>query len=83
MSGYTGNPDAEAEHAMILAENGINASQRMLEGPVVEECMDCGDAIHTGRVAFMRSARMKCLYCITCQPRHDTPGRVKMLDRIL
>lgn len=83
MSGYTGNPDAEAEHAMILAENGINAAQQMLEGPVLEECLDCGEAIHPSRVEYMRRKQMKCLYCIVCQPHYDTRARVKMLDRIL
>lgn len=40
MSGYTGNPDAESEHALIINENGIRRSQSMVEGPVLDECQD-------------------------------------------
>ena len=47
MSGYTGNPDAESEHALILSENGVNACRSVVEGPVLEECLDCG--IVTGK----------------------------------
>lgn len=83
MSGYTGNPDAEAEHAMILTENGVNASQSLVEGPVLEDCLDCGQSIASARVAFMRKIGMKCMYCISCQPKHDRAGGIKMLDRIL
>lgn len=83
MSGYTGNPDAEAEQALIFAENGVYASQQMLVGPVVEECQDCGDDINPKRVEFARKMGMKCMYCIDCQPKHDKQPKVKMLDRIL
>lgn len=83
MSGYTGNPDAESEHALILAENGINACQSMLEGPSLSECLDCGETINPKRVEALRISGMRCMYCITCQPKHDTPGGIKMLDRIL
>lgn len=83
MSGYIGNPDAESEHALILAENGINASREAITGDVRTECLDCGDTIDPKRVAFLESKGMKCHYCITCQPFHDTVRQVKMLDRIL
>lgn len=83
MSGYAGNSDLESEHAMILSENGIHASQQMLNGPVVEDCQDCGEEINPKRVEFARKMGMKCMYCITCQPKHDKMRSVKMLDRIL
>lgn len=83
MSGYIGNPDAEAEHALILAENGIKASQSLVDGPVLEDCLDCGEQINPLRVAAMKKIGMRCMYCITCQPKHDRAGGIKMLDRIL
>lgn len=83
MSGYIGNPDAEAEHALILSENGINAARSMIEGPVLEDCLDCGEEINSMRVEAMRKIGMRCMYCITCQPKHDRAGGIKMLDRIL
>lgn len=83
MSGYAGNPDLESEHALILAENGVNAARSMVEGPVLTECLDCGEEINPFRVEAMRKIMMRCMYCITCQGNHDSPGGVKMLDRIL
>lgn len=83
MSGYIGNPDAESEHALILAENGVHAAQQMLVGPVLTECHDCGEEIHPKRVEFARQQGMKCMYCISCQPKYDKVQSVKMLDRIL
>ena len=83
MSGYTGNPDAEAEHALILAENGVGAARSMVEGPILTECLDCGEEIDSRRVKAMRKIAMRCMYCITCQPKHDKAGGIKMLDRIL
>lgn len=83
MSGYTGNPDAESEHALILAENGINAAQSLVEGPVLEECLDCGRKINPARVEAMRKIKMRCIRCIECQPKHDKAHGIKMLDRIL
>ena len=83
MSGYLGNPDAEAEHALIIAENGIYASQQLLSGPQQDWCLDCGEVINPQRVEYLRLQSMKCVYCMTCQPQHDNPRRVKMLDRIL
>lgn len=82
MSGYAG-PDDEALHALILAENGINASRSMIDGPVLEECLDCGDEINPARVQAMKKIGMRCMYCIKCQPKYDKPAGVKMLDRIL
>lgn len=83
MSGYTGNPDAEAEHALILAENGVAASQAMLHGRVLSHCLDCGDPIPEARRAFARKLNHKCEYCVTCQADHDISPKIKMLDRIL
>lgn len=83
MSGYIGNPDAEAEHALILSENGIRRSQSMVEGPVLTECLDCGEDIAPARVEAMRKINMRCMYCIICQPNHDRAGGIRMLDRIL
>lgn len=83
MSGYTGNPDAEAEHALILAENGIASSQQMLKGAVLVYCLDCGDEINPARRQAALALGHICKYCIVCQPSHDTATKVKMLDRIL
>lgn len=83
MSGYIGNPDAEAEHAMILAENGIAAAQSMLEGRVLTHCLDCEEPIAEARRQVAIEANHKCEYCITCQPNHDKAPSVRMLDRIL
>lgn len=83
MSGYLGNPDAEAEHALILSENGVHASRLLLEGPILTDCDDCGNEINPLRVAAAEKMGMKCMYCIVCQPKYDKPGRIRMLDRIL
>ena len=83
MSGYIGNPDAEAEHAAILSENGIAAARLMLVGQVRRYCLDCGDTISEGRRLLAIKYNHKCEYCITCQPFHDTSHKIKMLDRIL
>lgn len=85
MSGYIGNPDAEAEHAMILSENGIRAAQSMVEGPVLDECLDCGEEINPMRVEAMRKIGMRCIRCFSCQQADDLrpKQRIKMLDRIL
>jgi phage/conjugal plasmid C-4 type zinc finger TraR family protein len=80
MSGYGGNPDAEAEHALILQENGIAAARAMLPtGESATHCRDCGEPVPEAR----RQAMKGCQYCIVCQPAHDHQPRVKMLDRIL
>lgn len=85
MSGYTGNPDAEAEHALILSENGVEASRKALEGSVLDNCMECGEAIAEARKSAARKFNMKCHFCIACQRTVDARGgpRIKMLDRIL
>lgn len=83
MSGYTGNPDAEAEHALVLSENGIHASRQLLEGRVLTHCADCGERIPVARRQYAIKANMKCEYCVSCQEAHDKAPRVKMLDRIL
>lgn len=83
MSGYIGNPDAEAEHALILAENGIAAAQSMLKGQVRTHCLDCGEPIAEARRQAAIKANHKCEYCISCQPKHDKAPSVRMLDRIL
>jgi RNA polymerase-binding transcription factor DksA len=83
MSGYIGNPDAEAEHALILSENGINASRSMIEGPVLEDCLNCGEEINPMRVEALRKIGMRCCFCVSCQVHHDKPRSVRMLDRIL
>lgn len=68
---------------MILSENGIRAAQSMVEGPVLDECLDCGEEINPKRVEAMRKIGMRCMYCIACQPKYDRAGGIKMLDRIL
>lgn len=85
MSGYAGNSDLEAEHAMILSENGVHASKLALQGPIVDECVDCGNDINPARVAFARKMGMTCTRCIECQEEFDKlpKQKVKMLDRIL
>ena len=83
MSGYGGNPDMESEHALILAENGVRAAQSMIEGPILENCLDCGEAIDPRRLEAKRKIKMRCLYCMACQPMHDKVHGFKMLDRIL
>lgn len=86
MSGYLGNPDAEAEHALILSENGVEAVRMSMTGSVRDFCLDddCGEPIPEARKDAARKAGMKCWYCISCQPKYD--GKlinVRMLDRIL
>lgn len=83
MSGYAGNSDLEAEHALIMAENGIMASQMMLKGRVLTHCNECGDPIPEARRQYALKAEMKCDRCVACQEAHDKAPRIKMLDRIL
>lgn len=85
MSGYTGNPDAEAEQANILAENGIDFVRKEMAGPVYEQCEDCGNNIDPKRVAYMLSQKIRCTRCIGCQTIFDKmpKRRIRMLDRIL
>ena len=83
MSGYLGNPDAEAEHALVLAENGIMAARAMLQGRALTHCLNCGIPIPEARRRYALGADMKCEYCVTCQEAYDRAPRIKMLDRIL
>jgi RNA polymerase-binding transcription factor DksA len=84
MSGYAG-PDDDALHALILAENAIRASQTMIAGPVLEDCLDCGEAINPLRITAMQKIGMRCIRCILCQEIDDKrpKAHIKMLDRIL
>ena len=83
MSGYGGNPDLESEHALIINENGIAASQQMLVGQILTECADCGEVINPKRVEYAIKHNMKCEYCMRCQPFHDAQPNVKMLTKML
>lgn len=84
MSGYIGNPDAESEHALILAENGVHAARQMLEAGTVEHfCLDCGEDIPEGRRTFFLQRGQKCHYCVTCAPKHVFQTKTKMLDWVL
>jgi RNA polymerase-binding transcription factor DksA len=85
MSGYTGNPDAESEHALILAENGIHAVRQLLQGDIVDICVDCEQNINPLRVQLMKRINMTCMRCVVCQQVHDKlpKQRIKMLDKIL
>ena len=85
MSGYIGNPDAEAEHAMILAENGIAAAQSMLKGQVRTHCLDCEEPIAEPRRQAAIKSNHKCDRCLSCQQRFELrpQPKIRMLDRIL
>ncbi len=82
MSGYAG-PDDESLHAIILSENAIHASQELLKGNILTECLDCGEEIDPRRVKYAREKNMKCEFCVSCQERHDTRPQIRMLDHIL
>jgi len=80
MSGYTGNPDAEAEHAQIMSDNGIELARSMLpKGESAFACHDCGEPIPQAR----REAQKGCKYCIDCQPNHDKLPLIKMITKML
>ncbi len=84
MSGYIGNPDAEAEHALILSENGVEASRARLRGSVLNTCVSCGEDIPVARQQAARQLSIRCIFCIDCQNDDDKKRRnIKMLDRIL
>ena len=85
MSGYIGNPDAEAEHALILAENGIHDAQQSLVGPIRSLCVDCGEEIPKLRVEFARRKNIRCETCVDCESQRELipKRRTRMLDRIL
>jgi RNA polymerase-binding transcription factor DksA len=71
MSGYAGVDD-EAEHALIISENGVKASQALLEGRVLSECLDCGVEIPQARIDALTKNGMRCEYCVNCQDRNAT-----------
>ena len=84
MSGYTGNPDSEAEHALIIAENGVHAArQQLVPGRVYEECQDCFNEIPQARREAFINWNVECKYCVHCAPKHEKRQQIKMLDRIL
>lgn len=85
MSGYLGNPDAESEHCLILAENGVHAARQALLGSTLTHCLECGQEIDPRRVALANKLNMKCELCIECQRAEDAKPkvRVRMLDWIL
>lgn len=80
--GFTGS-DAEQEHAAVMAENGIHASQEHLKGKVLSHCSDCGEPIAQARIDNAIKMGMKCEYCITCQADHDKAPLPRMLDHVL
>lgn len=82
MSGYAG-PDDEAEHALIIAENGVKAIQSLLVGKVLSECSDCGVDIPQARIDALTKNGMKCEYCVKCQSRYDLPTQPRMLTKML
>jgi phage/conjugal plasmid C-4 type zinc finger TraR family protein len=84
VSGYTGNADAEAEHAIILAENALHAVRQSIElrDESADECEECGNEIPLARRLALRGV----FRCIACQEEHERTYRrptIKMLDRIL
>ena len=85
MSGYIGNPDAEQEHALILAENGVESSRTLLRGSVRVNCKDCGNPIPELRRQAAMALSHKCDRCITCQQKFELrpQPKIRMLDRIL
>ena len=83
MNGYEGNPDLEAERAILMAEKAIVASRRMLEGRVLTVCADCGEDIDPARVEAAIKNKRKCEYCIECQPYHDTAPKPSYSDFIM
>jgi RNA polymerase-binding transcription factor DksA len=83
MPGYDGNPDSASEAALEHVDNLINASQKMLAGPILSHCKECGEEINPKRVEAARANGMTCQYCIDCQEMHDKIPKIKMLDHIL
>ena len=80
MSGY-GSVDDESEHALILAEDGIELARLMLPaGPTAVQCFECGEDIPEERRKAMPGTK----YCVDCQSMyHDARPVIKRLDRIL
>lgn len=85
MSGYAGNSDLESEHALILAENGIHASQMALHGVALTNCIDCGGTINPLRVAAAKKLGHMCIRCLGCQEEFELlpQPKIKMLTRML
>ena len=84
MSGYLGG-DAGAEHALVIAENGVHTIRQLLEGDVLVHCIECGAAIAEARRQYAIKTKMKCDRCVSCQELEDARPRprIKMLDYIL
>lgn len=81
MSGYLGDPDYAAMHAMILNENAAHAIRQLLPtGESAHHCNDCDTVIPEARRVAMKG----CRYCIECQSAHDHgPVRTKMFTKML
>ena len=84
MSGYTGNPDAESEHAIIFAENALHAARRNLytSANSAAECEDCGEEIPEARRKAMPGV-YQCVRCRELFEKNTPKQKIKMLDRIL
>jgi phage/conjugal plasmid C-4 type zinc finger TraR family protein len=81
--GYTSS-DAESEHALIVAENALQAVRLELydQHTHAAHCRECGDEIPPAR----RTAAPGCYQCVSCRSLFELSNRkrtVKMLDRIL
>lgn len=84
MSGYIGDPDAEATHALILAENALHAVRQSMYHSTASatECEDCGGIIPEAR----RKAMPGVYQCVACRSMFEKCApkqKIKMLDRIL
>ncbi len=84
MSGYTGRPDDEAEHAIILAENALHAVRQNLytSSESATECEDCGEEIPEARRKAMPGV-FQCVHCRELFEKNAPKQKIKMLDRIL
>lgn len=84
MSGYIGNPDAESEHALILAENALHAARQNLYTSTesATECEDCGEEIPEARRKAMPGV-YQCVKCRSLFEKTAPKHKIKMLDRIL
>lgn len=84
MSGFSGDPDAEATHALILAENALYAARQNLYTSTksAAECDDCGDSIPEARRKAMPGV-YQCIVCRSLFEKTMHKQKIKMLDRIL
>jgi phage/conjugal plasmid C-4 type zinc finger TraR family protein len=84
MSGYTGRPDDEAEHALILAENALHAARQNLytSEESATECEDCGEIIPEARRKAMPGV-YQCILCRSLFEKTMHKQKIKMLDRVL